>query len=137
MGITYTEITLKNAGDVIMVNRGLMQAEEVRSVTVWTVADTGAAGMVITEEVREKLGLRVERNRQMSMANGPIENCPVTETVEVHWKDRMMTCQAVVVSGEGFPLFGAVPMEEMDLMVNPCTQEVVGTHGDVQIGLLL
>ena len=29
-----------------------------------------------------------------------------------------------------FLLFGALPMEAMDLMVNPVTQEVVGAHGD-------
>ena len=36
----------------------------------------------------------------------------------------------MVISGAKKILFGALPMEAMDLMVNPVTQEVAGVHGD-------
>jgi hypothetical protein len=33
-------------------------------------------------------------------------------------------------------LFGAIPMEGMDLMVDPNRQEVIGTHGDQAVYML-
>ena len=36
----------------------------------------------------------------------------------------------MIIPGAKKVLFGALPMEAMDLMVNPVTQEVVGVHGD-------
>ena len=36
----------------------------------------------------------------------------------------------MIIPGAKQVLFGALPMEAMDLMVNPVTQEVIGTHGD-------
>jgi predicted aspartyl protease len=50
--------------------------------------------------------------------------------VEVRWKDRKTSCEAVVLPGEPEVLLGAYPLEGLDLTVNPKRQEVVGAHGD-------
>jgi hypothetical protein len=42
MGEVSATITLINAGDVVMVRRGLMKAEEVRQKTVTAIVDTGS-----------------------------------------------------------------------------------------------
>ena len=44
--------------------------------------------------------------------------------------NRGTTVHAMIIPGAKKVLFGALPMEAMDLMVNPVTQEVVGVHGD-------
>jgi hypothetical protein len=36
----------------------------------------------------------------------------------------------MVVPGAKKILLGAIPLEGLDLMVNPVTQELVGAHGD-------
>ena len=36
----------------------------------------------------------------------------------------------MVISGAENVLLGAIPLEGLDLMVNPVTQELVGAHGD-------
>jgi hypothetical protein len=33
-------------------------------------------------------------------------------------------------------LLGAIPLEDMDLMVDPVNQRLVGVHGDEQLGML-
>ena len=38
--------------------------------------------------------------------------------------------RATVVPGSEKVLLGAIPLEGMDLTVNPKTQEVMGIHGD-------
>jgi hypothetical protein len=50
--------------------------------------------------------------------------------VEIRWKDRESSCKAVVLPDETDVLIGALPLEEMDLMIHPKTQELVGAHGD-------
>jgi predicted aspartyl protease len=94
------------------------------------VVDTGAWTLVINEETREKLGLRVEEPADTTVAGGIKVPSGITEYVEVRWKDRKTACEAVVLPGENDIRLGAYPLEGMDLMVHPKRQEVVGAHGD-------
>ena len=131
MGIVREMITLKNAADVADAERGHIKDTEIRETTVRVLVDTGAGTMVLSEEIREKLGLRIRGLRGVTFANDKREICKVTEPVEIHWKDRSTTLPAIVSSGWGEILLGALPLEDMDLMVNPVKQELVGVHGDV------
>ncbi|MCL1813518.1 MAG: hypothetical protein FWG29_08365 [Treponema sp.] len=137
MGTVYTEITLLNAGDQIKITEGLLKVQDVRSVTIKAMADTGAMYMVINEEIRQKLGLGIWGEKSALLANGQRVKCKETEPVVVRWKNRQTTCSALVISDAKVILFGAIPMEGMDLMVNPVTQEVVGAHGDREECLIL
>jgi len=130
MGIVHTEITLKNLYDNKDAQRGHIKPEDVRTETVTAIADTGSMYLVITEELRQKLGLDIKEERTAHIANGQQVNCQITDSVEVHWKDRETAVPAMVIPGAKKILFGALPMEAMDLIVNPVTQEVVGAHGD-------
>ena len=130
MGTVYTEITLLNAVDLGKVTEGLLKEEDVRSLTVKALADTGAMYMVINEETRQKLGLGIRGERIALIANGQREIAKVTDPVTIQWKNRETACPAMVMPDAKVVLFGAIAMEGMDLMVNPVTQEVVGAHGD-------
>jgi len=130
MGIVHAEITLRNEHDVAFAKQGYLKNDAVRTVTVTAVVDTGSMYLVITEELRQKLGLEVKEERTAHIANGQRVNSKVTEAVEVHWKDREITLPALVIPGAEQVLLGAMPMEGLDLMVNPVTQELVGVHGD-------
>ena len=136
MGLVYEIITLKNACDVGNAERGIITEKEVRETTVNALVDTGAGTMVISEEIREKLGLRVRGLKSATLANDKKEVCKVTEPVEIHWKNRSTACPALVSSGWGEILLGAIPLEDMDLMVNPVKQELVGVHGDEVVATL-
>ncbi|MFP3043822.1 aspartyl protease family protein [Treponema primitia] len=136
MGTVSAEITLKNAADVANVQRGYIREEEVRQITVRALVDTGAGTLVINEEIRQKLGLSIRGLRSASLANDVEEVCKVTEPVEIHWNDRETACPSLVVSGQGCVLLGAIPLEDMDLIVNPKGQELVGAHGNEVITLL-
>jgi clan AA aspartic protease len=130
MGTVYAEITLKNAIDVGEFQRGHISEQEVRSVTVTAMVDTGCGSLVITEQVREKLGLAIEELCNVELANGGKEECSLTEPVKIHWKNRHTACQALVLPGAGEVLLGAIPLEGMDLLVDPVRQELAGAHGD-------
>jgi clan AA aspartic protease len=136
MGAVYEEITLKNAGDKIRVECGYIKEPEIRETTVRALVDTGAGTLIINEMIRKKLGLVIESLREATLANDQKEICRVTEPVEIHWKDRKTVCPALVVSGEGDVLLGAIPLEDMDLIVNPVKQELAGAHGDKVLALI-
>jgi predicted aspartyl protease len=145
MGEVRTEIKLVNIGDQNDARRGYISQDQVRQITVNAVVDTGAWTLVINEETREKLGLRIEETAETGrkptafaseFAMQTLENgggkvsSGITEYVEVRWNDRRTACEAVVLPGEEDVLLGAFPLEGMDLMVHPKKQEVVGAHGD-------
>jgi clan AA aspartic protease len=130
MGEVRTEITLVNIGDQNDARRGYIPQDQVRQLTVNAVVDTGAVTLVINEETRDKLGLRVKRAGEATVAGGGKVQTQITESVDVYWKDRETSCRAVVLPGEKDVLLGALPLEGMDLTINPLRNEVTGAHGD-------
>ncbi|GHV36310.1 hypothetical protein AGMMS49546_01390 [Spirochaetia bacterium] len=137
MGHVFADITLKNAGDKIRVECGAIKVSEVRETAVRALVDTGAGTLIINEWVQAKLGLTVKGLQRVSLGNNTKEICKVTEPVEVHWKDRSMSCEALVIPGDGNVLLGVIPLEAMDLVVDPTKQELLGAHGDEVISLVM
>jgi predicted aspartyl protease len=118
----HTEITLKNGGDVIKAKEGLIKKTEVRQETVQAAVDTGAWTLVINEETRIKLGLEPLGTDTVSLAGGlgrgASSPCVVVGPLEVWWKDRRATCDALVLPHANEILLGAIPLEGMDIMVD-------------------
>jgi clan AA aspartic protease len=137
MGSVYEEITLKNVWDAGNVAHGLIQEADVRKTTVRALVDTGAITLVINEGVREELGLEIVEQREATLGNDTKAVCKVTGPVEVHWKERSTVCQALVTPEKRETLLGAIPLEGMDLMVNPVDQKLVGVHGDKIVHLVM
>jgi clan AA aspartic protease len=126
----FTEITLKNGGDAAKARDGLIKETEVRQETLQAVVDTGAWTLVINEETRAKLGLKALGTDTVSLADGKSIPCTVAGPLEVVWKNRRASCDAVVLPGANDILLGSIPLEALDLIVNPRLGEVVGAHGD-------
>jgi len=133
MSTVKTKITLKNAADVELAELGHITDAQVRTLTVEALADTGAWTLVIDEDTCQKLGLRLKGPEPGVLADGSNVVYQITNGVEVHWQNRQTVCPALVVPGADEILFGALPMEGMDLMVHPRKEEVVGAHGDTAL----
>ena len=130
MGCVYAEITLKNAADLTAVQLGLIGESKVRSVVVNALVDTGAGTLVINEEVNQKLGLKVDQVRESTLADGSKHMYKRMEPVRVHWKNRDTICIPTVVPGADEVLLGAIPLEDMDLIVDPKEEKLTGRHGE-------
>jgi len=131
MGTVYAEITLSNAADAARVRDGQLKEQNLHSATVTALVDTGTMNLVITEELYQSLGLSKLGERMVQTASGQRMTCIVTEPVDISWKNRGSSQRAVVIPGAEDVLLGAIPLEDMDLMVNPVTEELVGIHGDI------
>jgi len=130
MGVFKEEITLENILDRGFANRGYIKESAVRRLKVEAMPDTGAWTLVINEDIRQKLGLTIEETSESSLADGQRGTYDVTESVKIRWKDRSISLPAVVVPNAKDVLLGALPLEAMDLMVDPVHGKLVGVHGD-------
>ena len=134
MGEVNVELTLKNGADIVRVSDGTMTEQNVRSVTVTALVDTGAMLLVIGEELRKKLGLGTLESRTVDLAGGLTTSCNIAEPVEINWKNRKSLIRPMVLQDEEEVLLGVIPLEEMDLMVDPVNKTLVGIHGEDSMG---
>jgi len=136
MGTVVAEITLKNAYDVMNAHRGIIGSADIHQTTVEAVVDTGAMTLIINDKLCRDLGLEILGTKETRMANNMKETIRVAETVEIHWKDRSMTCRPWVLSGTEDVLLGVIPLEDMDLIVDPARETLAGAHGDEPLGFI-
>jgi clan AA aspartic protease len=129
MGTVYAEITLRNAYDVAKARDGAISEKEIHSVTTRAMVDTGAATLVINEETCRKLDLAITGLRRATLADGAEASYGVTEPVDIHWGDRLTSCRSIVLPGADDILLGVIPLEDLDLIVDPVRQELTGAHG--------
>jgi predicted aspartyl protease len=130
MGEVRENIILKNSIDVGLARRGVIKDEEIRQASVPMLADTGAWTIVLTEETCKRLGLEIRDRDTATVAGGVKLDVMIADPVEIHWKNRYMTINPRVLPGETDDLLGALPLEDLDLMVDPVNGRLTGAHGD-------
>ncbi len=111
MGLIRTDITLRNPRD-----RGLAP------LTVNALVDTGALHLCIPEHLAIQLRLERLEEREVTTADGVRRLCAYVGPIEVHFGNRGCFTGALVLGDE--ILLGAVPMEDMDLVVSLATRSV-------------
>lgn len=79
-------------------------------------ADTGSVFLCIPEHVRVQLGLDVLERREVKLADGTVTTYPYVGPVCLRFKNRTGYVGALVLGDE--VLLGAIPMEDMDLVVD-------------------
>jgi len=108
MGIVYSKILLKNP-------RLPHLAIEVNAL-----ADSGSLYLCIPEQVRAQLQLEVIGEKEVLLADTSVRKLPYAGPVELRFKNRVGFAGAVVLGDE--VLIGAIPMEDMDLIIVPRTR---------------
>jgi len=124
MGLVYAEIELFNTGDIEMVNRGFLKAEEIRKAKVHALVDSGAYMLCLNEQIVNQLGLRFIMKQTAQLANGATEEVAIVGPVEVKFINRSTSCRAMVILGDNEILLGAIPMEDMDVIIDLRDQQL-------------
>jgi len=136
MGNVYAEITVQNKRDLMKAREGSILEKDVRAVTITALVDTGATTLTINEDIRQQLGLNIEETRTTNLAGGFKIDCQITEPVQINYKNRQVSINAAVLPG-GNVLLGVIPLEFMDLIVDPVRRELVGAHGEHAVCLAM
>jgi clan AA aspartic protease len=125
MGLVYADIELINGDDLALARRHIIGEDEVKRIHVNILVDTGSYMLAINENIKEQLQLPVVETRKAQTATGQIIECEVVAPVEVRFKNRRTSCNAIVLPGDAEPLLGAIPLEDMDVLIHPLRQELI------------
>lgn len=81
--------------------------------------DTRSALLCIHEHIVEVLNLRINGRRKIQLVNGFIQELDLAGSIEIRFKNRNSVCQVIVLPNNKEVLLGAIPMEEMDVLIHP------------------
>ena len=84
--------------------------------------DTGALHLCLPEHLAIQLDLKELEKREVTLANGHHVTVSYSGPVEIHFKNRRCFTGAMVMGDE--PLLGAIPMEDMDLVITPSLRQI-------------
>jgi clan AA aspartic protease len=85
--------------------------------------------LAINEKIAKKLGLEIQKQTEVTLANGSHLKCDYVGPVFIHFENRTACCLALVVPGADEVLLGVIPIEEMDVIIDPRTQQLA-VHPD-------
>lgn len=111
MGLVNGHLQLKNP-----------RLADLAAVEVVALVDTGALHLCIPEHVRIQLKLEAIDEKEVTLADGSKQLVPYVGPIEIKFKNRIGFAGALVLGTQ--VLLGAIPMEDMDLIVIPKTRTV-------------
>lgn len=125
MGPIYAEIELINAGDIALERKNYIDQDKIKKIRLDMLVDTGAYNLCINEEIQAQLQLPFIEKRSAYTADNRLIEMDVVGPVIVKFKNRTTSCLAMVLPGNGDPLLGAIPLEDMDVLIHPLRQELI------------
>lgn len=111
MGLIFAEIELSNllvAGFAPFKTKALV--------------DTGALHLCIPQHIANQLKLSQLEEREVTIADGTKKLVPYVGPVKITFQNRSCFTGAMVIGDE--VLLGAIPMEDMDLVVHPSRLQI-------------
>ncbi len=127
MGEIRERVTLTNATDEDMAERGILPPGHVRRLTVEAIVDTGAVRSVLPQQVVNQLGLRIRGQQVAQYADGRSESVGVTSGVIFDCQSRVTLEEALVLGTE--VLIGQTVLEKLDLLADCTTRRLVPHPG--------
>lgn len=91
-------------------------------IKVEALADTGSTFLCIPSHIANQLGLEATSEKEVTTADGRRQLCPYVGPLHLVFENRECYVGAVVLGDQ--VLLGAVPMEDMDLVVLPQSRKV-------------
>ena len=135
MGRILTEATIENLADLVEVKRGHRKPEDVRRATVTdALVDTGSTTLSIPTALAKQLDLQVVSTKKTTTASGR-RDANLLEAVRLTIMGRECTLDALEVPDGVSMLIGQIPLEFLDLVVDPHGQKLIGNpaHGGEQM----
>ena len=112
MGLIHTEIELSNPRE-----------RNIEPINVKSLVDAGSLHLCIPEKIAIQLNLKELYKREVVTAEGKEHLCSYVGPIEVKFQNRGCFTGALVLGDE--VLLGAVPMEDMDVLISPAEQKLI------------
>ncbi|MBA2334830.1 MAG: clan AA aspartic protease [Pyrinomonadaceae bacterium] len=111
MGHVFADIALSNP-----------RQPELEPIMVNALVDTGAISLCIPEHIKVQLALEEVEKREITVADGSRLKVSYVGPIQVRFGNRSSFVGALVLGDQ--VLFGAIPMEDMDLVINPLRRTI-------------
>ncbi len=109
MGLVKAKITLINP-----------RIKKLKPIEVFALVDSGAVHLCIPEHIQIQLKLEEIDKKEVILADGERKLVPYVGPIEIKFKNRVGFVGALVMGDQ--ILLGAIPMEDMDLVIIPKTK---------------
>lgn len=109
MGLVYANLCLSNP-----------VKPDLQSIDVKALVDSGALHLCIPEHIAFQLGFEELEKREVTLADGSKKLIPYAGPVKVNFSNRTAFVGAMIMGDE--VLLGAIPMEDMDVVIHPATR---------------
>ena len=120
MGLMFAEIELVSGDDFALNRRGYILEDKIRRCMVRAMVDSGATILETPIHVSKQLDLPKKiRQIEAELADGSVGFYDVVGPVEVRFSNRQTSVEALVIPGTIKTLLGAIPMEAMDVLIDP------------------
>lgn len=126
MGLVTANFLLRNPRD-----------SSIATLEVEALVDTGATLLCIPPDVAEALQLEVAEYRDVTLADGGRHAVPYVGPVRVNFGSRTCFTGAFVLGQK--VLVGAIPLEDMDLVIDPARRRVIVNPAspDIATGIVM
>lgn len=115
-------IQLENAIDRGAFEERYIEEDEIRTVEIEAVADTGARTLALPEDVVERLGVKKQREVKVSYADDRREMRPIVGPINITVAGRTTVVDAIVLPAGSEALIGQIVLERLDLVAD-CAEE--------------
>jgi len=125
MGLVHAELELISSDDLALHRRGYLAEAEIKRVKVNALVDSGAYMLAINEHIQTQLELPVVDTQSAEFADGTIIKLKVVGPVDIRFANRATSVRAMVLPGDAEVLLGSIPMEDMDVLIDPKQQRLI------------
>jgi clan AA aspartic protease len=139
VGRVTTRVRIENLEDLWQARRGELRNDQVRSVEIMeALVDTGSTMFSLPTRYIQQLGLKKSHDRTVTTTSG-IRTAVIYDAVRVTIMGRDCTVDVMEVSDTCPALVGQIPLEVLDLVVNPMAGTLTGNpaHGGEHVLELL
>lgn len=126
MGYVYAEIHLTNAEDLVLARHGKLPEDEVRTVKVRALVDSGAWDLTISEEIRKQLDLPIVGKDWAKMADDTLVEIDLAGPIHLRFETQVILVhKAIVLPTTSDVLLGALAMQGLDVYIDPKSERLV------------
>jgi len=139
VGRVTTRVRVENLRDLWDAERGQVPPANVRSIEIMeALVDTGSTLFSLPARYIKQLGLSKSRDRTVTTTNG-IRTAAIYDAVRLTIMDRDCIVEVMEVPDNVPALVGQIPLEVLDLVVNPLAGTLTGNpaHGGEHVLELL
>jgi clan AA aspartic protease len=112
MGLIYANVMLSNP-----------VLPQLLAIDTKALVDSGALHLCIPQHLALQLRLETLEDREVIFADGRKQLIPYAGSIKVKFQNRTGFVGAMIMGDE--VLLGAIPMEDMDVVIHPATQSLI------------